>query len=61
MSLPVEKGVERRADINVTRLVRLQPLSADPDDAANGDIWYRDDIKKYRVREDGVNKTVTAV
>ena len=41
MSLPVEKGVERRADINVTRLVRLQPLAADPADAENGDILWQ--------------------
>ena len=40
--------------------MRLQPLAADPADAANGDMWYRDDLKKYRVREDGVNKTITA-
>ena len=46
MGLPVEKGVERRADINVTRLARLQPLTADPADAANGDILYRYDLNK---------------
>jgi len=60
MGFPVEKGVERTADIHLGRLVRLQPLSADPADAANGDIWYRDDLKKYRVRENGVNLTITA-
>ena len=64
--LPIEKGVERRADEfrgdkADLRLVRLQPLTADPADAADGDIWYRDDLKKYRVRESGVNKTITAV
>ena len=61
MGFPVEKGVESTADLQLARIIRLQPLSADPTDAANGDIWYRDDLKKYRIRENGVNKTVTAV
>jgi len=69
-NLPVEPKTEKRsgdfrgntvtvATANAGRL-RLDPLTADPADAANGDIWYRDDLKKYRVRENGVNLTITA-
>ncbi len=64
-NLPIDPSTESRSyvfrgDRVQLRLVRLDALTADPADAANGDIWYRDDLKKYRVRENGVNLTVTA-
>ena len=45
-----EPGTFRQTDIAKARLVKLAPLTADPADAENGDMWYRSDTDQIRAK-----------
>lgn len=44
--------------VNVDKL-HLNPLSADPSDIEEGDLWYRGDTHALMLRINGSTKTVT--
>ena len=40
-------------------VLRLRPLTADPVDLEDGDIWHRGDTDVVHIRLNGVTKTIT--
>ena len=48
-------------DKNVVRVLKLHliPLTADPTDLEDGDVWHRGDLNTIRARLNGATVTVT--
>jgi len=56
-----QRDAASRFNLNV---VNLEPLTADPTEVIDGDVWYRKDLEQFRVAANGGTKyaiTVTAV
>jgi len=51
-----QRDAANRINLNV---VNLEPLTADPTDLRNGDVWYRSDLGQFRVRHADTNYAIT--
>jgi len=58
MARPIETGLEVTTYNLLASRVNLAPLTADPTDAIDGDIWYRADLDTIRVKLNGSVVTV---
>ena len=56
-----QADASKQLDINIARCqkLHLEPLTADPSNLEDGDLWYRSDLDTFRARKNGATVTVT--